>query len=118
MLSKYAFVNPLKYKKGNTIFNAFQSILDHSKRKPKKIWVDQCSESYNTHFKTWLKDNSIEMYSTHKEGKFVVAERFIRTLKNKIYKRMTTNVYFDVLDNIVDKYHNKEDFNEKILNLK
>ena len=49
------------------------------------------------------------MYSTHNEGKSVVAERFIRTLKNKIYKHMTTvgkNVYFNVLDDIVDKYNN------------
>ena len=49
------------------------------------------------------------MYSTHNEGKSVVAERFIRTLKNKIYKHMTAiskNVYFDVLDDIVDEYNN------------
>ena len=49
------------------------------------------------------------MYSTHNEGKSVVTERFIRTLKNKIYKHMTAiskNVYFDVLDDIVDKYNN------------
>ena len=48
------------------------------------------------------------MYSTSNEGKSVVAERFIKTLKNKIYKRMTTigkNVYFDVLDDIVQKYN-------------
>ena len=71
--------------------------------------VDQGSESYNTHFKKWLKDNNIEMYSTHNEGKSVVAERFIRTLKKKNYKHMTANsknVYFDVLDDIVDKYNN------------
>ena len=49
------------------------------------------------------------MYSIHNEGKSVVAERFIRTLKNKIYKHLTTiskNVYFNVLDDIVDKYNN------------
>ena len=49
------------------------------------------------------------MYSTYNEGKFVVAERFIRTLKNKIFKHMTAiskNVYFDVLDDIVNKYNN------------
>ena len=49
------------------------------------------------------------MYSTHNEGKSAVAERFIRTLKNKIYKHMTAvskNVYFDALDDIVDKYNN------------
>ena len=59
--------------------------------------------------KKWLKDNDIEMYSIHNEGKSVVAERFIRTLKNKIYKYMTSiskNVYIDKLDDIVDEYNN------------
>ena len=74
--SKYAFVAPLKDKKGITIANAFQSILGNSKRKPNKIWVDQGSEFYNTHLEKWLKDNNIEMHSTHNEGKSVVAERF------------------------------------------
>ena len=49
------------------------------------------------------------MYSTYNEGRSVVAERFIRTLKNKIYKHMTAiskNAYFDVLDGIVNKYNN------------
>ena len=77
--------------------------------KPNKIWVDQGSEFYNNYFKKWLKDNDIIMYSTHNEGKSVVAERFIRTLKNKIYKHKTAiskNLYFDVLDDIVDEYNN------------
>ena len=59
LFSKYAFVVPLKDKKGTTIVNAFQRILDNSKRKPNKIWVNQRSEFYNTHFKKWLKDNNI-----------------------------------------------------------
>ena len=67
--SKYAFVVPLKDKKGTTIVNAFQSILNNSRRKPNKIWTDQGSEFYNTHFKKSLKDSNIEMYSTHNEGK-------------------------------------------------
>ena len=49
------------------------------------------------------------MYSTYNEGRSVVAERFIRTLNNKIFKHMTAiskNVYFDVLDHIVNKYNN------------
>ena len=49
------------------------------------------------------------MYSTHNEGKSVAAERFIRTLKSKIYKYMTSiskNVYIDKLDDIVDEYNN------------
>ena len=50
-------------------------------RKPNKIWVGQGSEFYNISFKEFLKTSNIEMYSTHNEGKYVVAERFIRTLK-------------------------------------
>ena len=109
LFSKYAWVVTFQDKKGATITNAFQRILDSSKRKPNKIWVDQGSEFYNNSFKKWLKDNGISIYSTYNEGKSVVAERFIRTLKNKTYKHMTAiskNVYFDVLDDIVDEYNN------------
>ena len=63
---------------------------------------------YNV-FEKWLSDNDINMYSTYNEGKLVVAERFIRTLKNKLYKHMTAtgkNVYYDVLDDVVNKYNN------------
>ena len=59
--------------------------------------------------KSWLEKNDIEMYSTHNEGKSLIAERFIRTLKNKIYKHMTSipkNMYVDKLDDIVNKYNN------------
>ena len=92
-----------------SIVNAFQSILKKYNRKPNKIWVDKGSEFYNSHFKKWLKDNNIKIYSTHNDRKSVVAERFIRTLKNKNYKYMTSiskNVYIDILDDIVDKYSN------------
>ena len=109
LFSKYAFVVPLKDEKGVSIVNPFRSILDKSGRKPNKIWVDQGSESYNHNFKIWLVNNNISMYSTYNEGKSVVAERFIRTLKNKLYKYMATvskNVYYDVLDDIVKKYNN------------
>ena len=108
LFSKYAWVVPLKDKKGVSIVNAFQNILKQSNRKLNKIWVDQGSEFYNNAFKKWLKDNGISMYSTHIEGKSVVAERFIRTLKNKIYKHLKSvskKVYY-VLDDIVKKYNN------------
>ena len=108
MFSKYAWVVRLKDKRRITIVNAFQKIISEG-RKPNKIWVDQGGEFYNNLFKRFLKINNIEMYSTYNEGKSVVAERFIRTLKNKIFKHMTAiskNVYFDVLDNIVNKYNN------------
>ena len=108
--SKYALVVPLKDKKSVSIVTAFQSILKQSNnRKPNKIWVDKGSEFYNVSFKKWLQDNDIVMYSTNNEGKSVVAERFIRTLKSKIYKHRTSiskNVYIDNLNDIVDKYNN------------
>ena len=100
LFSKYAWVIPLKYKKETSIVDAFQKIIS-KERKPNKIWVDQGSEFYNQSFKDFLKINNIEMYSTFNEGKSVVAERFIRTLKNKVFKHITAiskNVYFDVLD--------------------
>ena len=109
IFSKYAWVVPLKDKKGISIVKVFQSILKQSNRKPNKIWVGKGSEFYNAYFKKWLRDNDIAMYSTYNEGKSVVAERFIRTLKNKIYKYMTSiskNVYIDKLDDIVDEYDN------------
>ena len=90
IFSKHVWVVPLKDKKGVSIVTAFQSILKQSNRKPKKIWVDKGPEFYNASFKKWLRDNDIVMYSTHNEGKSVVAERFIRTLKSKIYKHMTS----------------------------
>ena len=109
LYSKYAFVIPLKDKKGLSILNGFDKIIKQYNRKSNQIWVDQGGEFYNNIFKKWLSDNDIIMYSTYNEGKSVVAERFIRTLKSKLYKHMTAidkNVYYDVLDDIVNKYNN------------
>ena len=109
LYSKYAFVIPLKDKKGISIVDAFNKIIKQSNKKPNKIWADQGGEFYNNVFEKWLSDNDINMYSTYNEGKSVVAERFIRTLKNKLYKHMTAtgkNVYYDVLDDVVNKYNN------------
>ena len=65
IFSKYAWVVPLKDKKGVSIVNAFQKVLKESDTKPYKIWVDNGTEFYNSSFKKWLKDNDIEMYSTY-----------------------------------------------------
>ena len=109
LYSKCAFVIPLKDKKGISIVNAFNEIIKQSNRKPNKKWVDQGGEFHNNVFEKWLSDNDINMYSTYNECKSVVAERFIRTFKNKLYKHMTTtgkNVYYDILDDVVNKYNN------------
>ena len=95
LFSRYSWVIPLKSKKGESTVEGFKKTLSLG-RKPNKIWVDHGSEFYNNKFKKLLKENDIEMYSTHNEGKSVVAERFIKTLKNKIYKHMTyigKNIY-------------------------
>ena len=62
IFSKYAWVVPLKDKKGASIIDAFQKMVDDSDRKPNKIWVDKGNKFYNSTFKKWLKDNDIEMF--------------------------------------------------------
>ena len=107
LFGKYAWIVPLKDKKGTSIVNAFNKIISE-KRKSSKIWVGQGSEFYNQSFKDFLKIYNIEVYSTFNEGKPVVAEIFIRTLKKKVFKHMTAiskNVYFHVLNEIVNKYN-------------
>ena len=103
IFSKYAWAVPLKDKKGVSIVNALQKILDDSMKlysagKLNKIWVDKEMKFCNSSFKKRLKNNDIEIYLIHYQGKSVVAERFIRTIKIKIYKYMTSvskNVYID-----------------------
>ena len=65
LYSKYAFVIPLKDKKGISIVNAFNKIIKQSNRKSNKIWVGQGGEIYNNVFKKWLSDIDIIMYSTY-----------------------------------------------------
>ena len=109
ILSKYAWV-VVHFKKYWMIErNCIRKVAKFKGRKPKNIWVDKGNEFYNSSFKKYLKGNDIEIYSTNNEEKFVVAERFFRTLKTKIYKYMTSvwkNVYIDKLDDIVNEYNN------------
>ena len=108
LFSKYAWIILVKDKKGTSIVNTFQKIITKG-RKPNKTWVDQGSQFCNQSFKDVLKGGNIGMYSTYNEEKYVVAERSITTIKTKIHKYMTTiskNAYYNVLDNIVNKYNN------------
>ena len=107
--SKYAWVVPLKDKKGASAVSTFQSIFKKSNRKPNKILLDKGGEFYNRSTKPWLEKNDIEMYSAHNEERSGAAERFIWTIKNKIYKHMTSiskNVYINKLDDTVNEYNN------------
>ena len=71
IFSKYAWVIPLKDKKGIAITNPFQINLDESNHKSNKIWVDKSIELYNGLMKSWLEKNNEEMYSTQNEGKCI-----------------------------------------------
>ena len=78
---KYALVKALKDKKDKTVVNAFIEIVNETNCKPNKLWVDQRREFYNKLMQEWLEINDILMYSTHKEGKSVIAERIIKNVK-------------------------------------
>ena len=104
--SKYAWVVPLKNKTGNEVRSAIMKIF--KERKPEKIWADRGREFYNKDVETLMDKNNVDLYSTFNEGKSVVAERFIRTLKEKLYWEMTaqgTKRYLSFLPDIVAKYN-------------
>ena len=109
LFSKYAWVVPLKDKRRSVFLMHLKRHLSQMEESQIKYGLIQVVNFKITPLKFFLKMNNTEMYSTYNEGRSVVAERFIRTLKNKIFKHMTAiskNVYFDVLDHIVNKYNN------------
>ena len=118
---KYAWVKPLKDKAGTTVLDAFIEIINKFNSKPNKLWVDQGKEFYNKPKQECLNNNDILMYSTHNQGKSVIAETFIKTLKAKMYKKMTANdamSYLAYLNKLVDQcndtYHHS--INKKLIN--
>ena len=106
VFSKYAWAVPIKDKSAASVTKAFEKII--SDRIPKKLWVDEGKEFYNTTFKKLLDKYKMDMYSTFNEGKAVVIERFNRTLKNIMWKYFTANntrFYLDALDQMVKNYN-------------
>ena len=98
-----------KIKKSKTVLNTFIEIANESNRKPNKLWVDQGREIYNKLMQEQFGNNDILMYLKYNEGKSVIAERFIKTLKTKIYKKMTANntkSCLSYLNKLVDQYYN------------
>ena len=88
VFTKYAWVKPLKDKTAKTVLNTFIKIINEFNRKPNNLWVDQGREFYHKFMQEWLDNSDILMYSTYNEGKSVIAERFIKTLKAQIYKKL------------------------------
>ena len=85
VFTKYGWVKALKDKKGKTVLNAFLEIVNESNIKPNKLWVVQGRELFEKLMQQLFSNKDILMYSTHNEGKSIIAERFIRTLKANIY---------------------------------
>ena len=102
VLSKYGYLIPLKDKTGKSVASALKTIF--KERKLEKMWVDKGKEFYNKNFK-----ELIELYSTENEEKSSVVERWIRTMKEKMWKYFTdnnTSVYIDILPDLVKDYNN------------
>jgi hypothetical protein len=111
VFSRYAWCRPLKNKTAGVVWDAFKDIMDTSKTQPKEIWVDQGSEFYNKVWTSKLKDLDIGRYSTYSPQKVSIAERFIQTLKHKIWRhfvRDNTRKWIDVLDEMVTEYNTTE----------
>ena len=87
IFTKHAWLKLLKNEKVKTALQHFIEIVSESNRKPNNLWNGHEGELCNKFIKKLLEDNDILMYSNHNEGKLVVADRFISTLKGKIYKK-------------------------------
>ena len=102
IFSKYSWIIPLKNKQGVTVADALKKIFEE--RRPGKLWVDKGKEFYNNNVK-----GLVEIYSTENEEKSSIVERWIRTMKEKIWKYFTDNntyTYIDVLPDLVEDYNN------------
>ena len=105
MFSKFGVMLLLKDKTGKSVADAFKEIFKKSKRKPEKLWTDKGLEFYNKH----VKELGVKLYSTENAEKSLVAERWNRMMKGKMFKYLTannTNKYIDVLDDYVERYNN------------
>ena len=108
--TKYAWAIPLKDKSGKSTTNAFKSLIEKAKRKPDKIWSDRGKEFYNKTFLDYLKQNEIQIYSTHSDLKAVFVERFNRTLLDLIKEPMYIEgkaCWLNHLDTAMEKYNNR-----------
>ena len=108
--TKYAWAIPLKDKSGKSTTTALKSLIEKEKRKPHKIWSDRGKEFYNTTFLHYLKEQNIQIYSTHSDLKAVFVERFNRTLLDLIKEPMYIEGkgnWLNHLDAALDKYNNR-----------
>ena len=108
--TKYAWAISLKDKSGKSTTIAFKKLIETSKRKPHKIWSDRGKEFFNETFLHYLKEQNIQIYSTHSDLKAVFVERFNRTLLDLIKEPMYIEGkgnWLNHINNALDKYNNR-----------
>ena len=107
VFSKYGWAIPLKFKTGVAVTEALKTLFEENK--PKKLWVDRGGEFYNKSLEPILKNEGIQIYSTHNDEKCSVVERWNRTIKTNLWKYFTANgtyKYTDILQALIQKYNN------------
>ena len=108
--TKFAWAIPLKDKSGKSTTTAFKKLIETIKRKPEKVWSDRGKEFYNKTFLDFLKQNEIQIYSTHSDLKAVFVERFNRTLLDLIKEPMYIEgkaCWLNHINSALDKYNNR-----------
>ena len=108
LFSKYGWIVPLKYKKGETVTEAFKTIFKEG-RKTQYLWTNKGKDYYNRDSKELLQKHNITLYSTENEEESSVCERWYRTIKTKMQKQFTVQgntVYLDILPKILKQYNN------------
>jgi Integrase core domain len=109
--SKFVWCKPLKSKSGEEVAHAFEDILKSQRRRPLNLQTDQGREYFNVHFQKLMKQYCINHYNTYSHMKAAIAERVIRTLKERLFKYFSlngTHKWFDVLPNIVQQYNDRK----------
>ena len=108
VFSKFGWIEPLQNKKGETVAAAFEKIFK-SGREPRLLWTDKGKEFYNKNVNQLLSRKNIKLYSTENEEKSSVAERFNRTIKQRMWKMFSVNnntIYYDKIDELLKNYNN------------
>lgn len=108
--SKYVWTKPLKSKTSEEVMKAFEDILNEG-RVPRNLQTDQGKEYFNVNFKKLMQKYNINHYNTYSHKKAAIAERVIRTLKERLFKYFSLNGtynWLDILPTIVNEYNTRK----------
>ena len=108
VVSKHVWVEPLKSKNGPTVLAAFKKIFGRIDRKPKKIQTDDGKEFWFSGLQKYFEEEGIKFFTLKSDKKAAIAERMVRTLKEKLWRYMhekNTKRYIDVLQDLVSSYN-------------